>query len=82
MVTIKLSYHDDVTDLIFRAAKGQFEGLIRRMKTNATLHMKYNDVTKDYLQQDICENVQETFQRWSINIRELRVVMHHHITAN
>ena len=42
----------------FRVAKGQFEGLKRRLKMNATLYSRYN-VIQDYLQQGICEDVPE-----------------------
>lgn len=38
----------------FRVAKRRFEGLMRRLKMDATLYSRYNDVITDYLQQGIC----------------------------
>lgn len=41
----------------FRVAKRRFESLIRKLKTDATLYARYNNVIQDYLQQGICEEV-------------------------
>lgn len=43
----------------FRVAKRRFESLKRRVKKDATLNYRYNDVITDYLQQGICEDVTE-----------------------
>ena len=43
----------------FRVANGRLEGLEKRLKTDATLYSRYNDVIQDYLQQGICEDVSE-----------------------
>ena len=44
----------------FRVAKRWFESLKRRLKMDATLYYRYNDVITDYLQQGICEDVTES----------------------
>ncbi|KAI3375601.1 hypothetical protein L3Q82_003921 [Scortum barcoo] len=56
---VELPWRPDKPDLPdnFRVAKGRFEGLKRRLKTDTTLYKGYSDVIKDYLQQGICEDV-------------------------
>ncbi|KAG7479521.1 hypothetical protein JOB18_027207 [Solea senegalensis] len=40
----------------FRVAKKQLESLKRKLKTDAALYTRYNDVIKDYIEQGMCED--------------------------
>lgn len=56
-----MPWHQDTTELPdnLRIAKKRSEGLKRKLKAYVTLFKRYNDVIDDYLQQGICEDVQE-----------------------
>lgn len=41
----------------FRVAKRRFESLTRKLKTDATLFARYNNMIQDYMQNGICEEV-------------------------
>lgn len=56
---VELPWRSDRSNLSdnFRVAKKRVESLKRRLKMDATLYTRYNDVIQDYLQQGICEDV-------------------------
>ena len=56
---VELPWRPDKSDLPdnFRVAKRRFESLKRKLRMDATLYTRYNDVIQDYLQQGICEDV-------------------------
>ncbi|KAJ7983908.1 hypothetical protein DPEC_G00369930 [Dallia pectoralis] len=58
---VELPWRPDKPDLPdnFTVAKRRFEGLKKKLRTDATLYTRYNDVIQDYLQQGICEDVPE-----------------------
>ncbi|KAJ8011700.1 hypothetical protein DPEC_G00060970 [Dallia pectoralis] len=56
---VELPWRADKPDLPdnFTVAKRRFEGLKKKLRTDATLYTRYNEVIQDYLQQGICEDV-------------------------
>lgn len=43
----------------YKVARKRFEALTKRFRNDDVLYERYNDVIQDYLQQDICEEVQD-----------------------
>ncbi|XP_044027348.1 uncharacterized protein LOC122864200 isoform X1 [Siniperca chuatsi] len=58
---VELQWRADKTQLQdnLRVAKRRFESLVKKLKTDATLCERYNNVIQDYLQQGICEDAIE-----------------------